>query len=492
MDERHGYLSGGPNATHRADPAELTSPCEPPNVAAANTDLYQVVRRHWVVVLCLTAAAAALGGMYSRLAQTTYCASAQLKIGRDAPPLIGPAPTGPPAGQFQGHVLTQCQVLKSPRILAMAMEDPKTPRAGSPSRLLAWLKSSLRVRPVEGSHIVELSLEGPRPEQTADLLNAVIEAYLRYRRTQRQETARRHIRVLDQQRDRLAQSLERIQQRMLELQARHELVSADPAGPSVGQDRLREIDLALTKAQIDMTQYEAEMKLKLRYTRREWRSLAMVEPVIRAELGPVENKLIGARQKLASLQTHLGQKHRDVVRAGAEVDVLQQAADGALLHAAQDLMTHTCQQYQVARARYQSLRLAFDRCRRRVLAHQSGMNRYLALKADQARTHAMYQNVARRVEEMRAVSASASDEPGNIEVLHFAAPSEGTDTPRSKSFVIAGALLGLACSLVVVMALERTAGAPIPSNIRPGVLPDGSLHWPDDPGDPLDRPAPRD
>ena len=171
----------------RADrPADLSRDMSaaPPSPAAGSAgdpalSLFEVLlRRKWTVIGC-TLLGLLLGGVYLWLAPPTYSTQAKIFVERNN---LG-QPNSPlsPRGISAGLPATHAEVMKSAPVLEMALQDP----AVAESSILAdsddkvkKLREKLEVSSSKDSETVTVSLKGRDPREVAEIVNAVVRAYL--------------------------------------------------------------------------------------------------------------------------------------------------------------------------------------------------------------------------------------------------------------------------------------------------------------------------
>jgi capsular exopolysaccharide synthesis family protein len=151
---------------------------EPQGVHAPRSLLQAVWQRRWLVLLGL-AVGLAVGSLVHARRQRVYRSSAQVLVVKkrsDVVPVTGGDPMQPYQEDF---VSAHIALLKSPKIVQKAVEKRNLARLrtfegqGNPtSAVIASLSVTSNNRT-----IIELSYRGPHPEETAEILDALIESY---------------------------------------------------------------------------------------------------------------------------------------------------------------------------------------------------------------------------------------------------------------------------------------------------------------------------
>ncbi|MBN2021548.1 MAG: polysaccharide biosynthesis tyrosine autokinase [Pirellulales bacterium] len=135
------------------------------------------LRRWWKVALPLglILAAAAVSTVLV-LSEPTYEAACWLQVEDDKPYVAFPDRQG-----SRRYVETQKQILRSPMVLGPVISDPRIaqlPEIAEADDPFQELRETLLVETMGDSEILRVAFKGPRPQNAADIVNAVTEAYL--------------------------------------------------------------------------------------------------------------------------------------------------------------------------------------------------------------------------------------------------------------------------------------------------------------------------
>jgi capsular exopolysaccharide synthesis family protein len=172
------------------------------------------VLRCWRTVLPLAMLLAGLAGavVWARF-RPTYQASAWLQIQQSSPYLAFAMREGhDEVGRF---FETQTELIRSPIVLEQVAADPDVARISGIDSLqdrIEWLHDGLAVRPVGRSELWTVSYEDYSPRGAAEIVNAVVDAYVRQRETQEAKHNQRVLELLEQERTRRTAELGRMRQ----------------------------------------------------------------------------------------------------------------------------------------------------------------------------------------------------------------------------------------------------------------------------------------
>jgi len=158
-------------------------------------------RRRWFPAVFLgvffaAAAAAAVWFLYT----PRYTATAMIRIAASNQSVLFPtADRGGPS--FDIYKATQLEYLRSRFVLIAALRQPEVSRLPSIQEQLdpvQWVAQNLSVRFPGNSEFMNVSFSSTRPEETAVLVNAIVDAYMREVVDTEQRERRERLSELDQ------------------------------------------------------------------------------------------------------------------------------------------------------------------------------------------------------------------------------------------------------------------------------------------------------
>ena len=169
-------------------PVAAMSPSEPP-LAALNVMAYlHAIRRHWLMAALAGLICASVPGLAVwLLIQPKYRAVAQLRLLPSPTRVVFPTADSQSESGLQNafdvYKRTQLDIIKSRFVMMAALRNPKV--KGSPSiqredqqhNALSWLTEQVNVGFERESEIMQVSITLPNPDEAANLVNAVVQAY---------------------------------------------------------------------------------------------------------------------------------------------------------------------------------------------------------------------------------------------------------------------------------------------------------------------------
>jgi len=219
-------------------------------------------------------------------------------------------------GDSRAFVQTQVQMIKSPLVLGPVVSQPEIascPEVEEQQSPIDWLAEEINVEQVGTSDLFTVSFAGPSPENSAKIVNAVVQEYFDLRAQEDAERMQRVISLLEDERERRAAQLDRLREEVRQLSK--QATGTDPFAPKAQQAlTTAEHPFEELKRELTKTQAEREM-LKARINAREEVfehqrdevSDALVDEALgeRPEVRELEESLASKRIKLREYEVKL-------------------------------------------------------------------------------------------------------------------------------------------------------------------------------------------
>jgi len=227
------------------------------SVTPRRSVLEMLWRRRWVVLLAVLSSAAA-GLLYLSHATPIYSSSSRLLVEQTGPKIIE---TGEGlVTRSRNYLYTQCELLKSTPILTEAVDRlaPDQLRTfGQVSDKVAFLKSNLRVSLGKADDIITVTLESPYPEESAAIVNAVVESYIAHQSRRQRNTAAEILKILQREKVRRDAELRQRFQAAMDFKRRNEIISFGSDDSNIILQRLATLSDALTRAELALMEAKA-------------------------------------------------------------------------------------------------------------------------------------------------------------------------------------------------------------------------------------------
>ena len=219
-----------------------------------------VWRRRWMVLLTVgVSMVAAL--IYLARATPVFESSSRLYVEQSGPKII--TEQVGVMTQSKNYLYTQAELLKSTSILAPVADDPSIGRMKSFDRIdnpLGYLKKTLNTGVGKKDDIIEVSFESPYPQEAAQIVNKVVDAYITYHETSKRHTAGEILKFLNKEKVKTETILTAGLQAQLDFIRENSGFTFDGEGGSVVLQRLAQLSGALTLAQLETINAKAGYK----------------------------------------------------------------------------------------------------------------------------------------------------------------------------------------------------------------------------------------
>jgi uncharacterized protein involved in exopolysaccharide biosynthesis/Mg-chelatase subunit ChlD/anti-sigma factor RsiW len=283
-----------------------------------------------------------LGQKLSGLVSGKVERSARIKVERDQSDIAGVAGVSEKqttAGYDPYFVKTEAEVIQSDAVLGAVVDKLKLDEAWAKKRgtstplpkseAVKMLKEQLDVKSVGKTDLLDIGVKSDKPEEAANLANAVAESYRARRLEQRKELAQAEVASLQ---DRLAENEQRIREAQTDVDALREKYKisdymAGGTAPTVliTAETLRRIEQLRIESQAELSKQQT-LLTKLTTIRNDPDALANVistNGIQDQVLGSLLEQKALTGQKLASLQNQYGPENIETKKAAAMADDLK-------------------------------------------------------------------------------------------------------------------------------------------------------------------------
>jgi capsular exopolysaccharide synthesis family protein len=204
-------------------------------------------RGRWILLGCITVTTLlALGYLWH--APERYRSSSQVQLESTQPQALEALAS---FQQKPSDLHAQAEIIRSRQLLSSAAELLNKP--GSPASPVLneapALKRNLRVSVDSRSGTLTVSMLARQPETAARAANAVVQAYVDYRKDKQQSSTSQLLKILKKEKARQQRQLEKLRQRMLQFRREHGAASLGLNDNSAMSNRLRTVADQLSKAQ---------------------------------------------------------------------------------------------------------------------------------------------------------------------------------------------------------------------------------------------------
>lgn len=261
-----GLLAGRPSTELAASPWRLSPPRphEPPRTVTLRFTL-NALGRWWKVALPIGLLLAGLaGGAVWMSFEPKYEASAWLQIKETTPYIAFQAQQD--RGYSGRFAQTQIELMRSPPVLGPVLSRPEVARVPELTRQedkMRWISKNLAVKQIGQSELYTISIPMSDPDDSRQVVNAVVAKYLELQRTDESERMQRTLQLLEQERSSREEEVRQLQENVRELtrQATGKDIYAPKAEPeSIVQHPLGDLQSRLALVVVDREVMQAKVK----------------------------------------------------------------------------------------------------------------------------------------------------------------------------------------------------------------------------------------
>lgn len=404
-----------------------------------------VLRRHLPKIAGLILTAVVCVYVFTKRVQPIYESTVTIGIDRQTPAgVVGQEATRSLANDSDQYLLTQVKLIQSDSVVRPVVEQfhlPGAAREGQAAESKIALPG-LTVARVPGTFLLLASYRSPDPHLSADVANAIAKSYGDYTYDMRYHATANLSAFMERQLEELKAKTERSAAALAKFE--QDLSVIDPEQKtSIVSARLLQLNTDYGTAQGDRVAKEAV-----------WNSVQsgtleslQVSPQ-GAGLQALSDRLAGARQKLAELETHLGPKHPECVKAALEVSALEKEFDAAR----QNIARRVEAEYRQALAREQMLQKEFQATKGEFDQLNSRSFQYTALRREADTDRALYDELVRKIKE---AGINAGFQNNAINISDRARPNFTPVYPNTGANLIEAFLVSLALGIAGAILSDK-------------------------------------
>ena len=411
--------------------------------------LLQIALRQRWVILGSTILALVLAFFYILKATPIYTSTSRVYVEQTGPKIIN---------EYEGvmtramnYLYTQAELIKSTPIVADVINNAQIRQFRTftdVDNLLAYLKKSLNVNIGKRDDIIAVSFDSPYPAEAAQLVNAVVDSYVRYQSTRQRSTVSEVLKILQKEKLKRDQELSDKLKEMLEFTKQNGVVSFNNEGGNITFERLSKLSGALTEAQLaalnakadfDAVQSMANEPAKIKQFAAASDSTGVRvslndrETQLRAELRSAEVELKNARYHCTEDHPSIQAIHTKIDRINQELD--EQAKEFA------DAYTEVMRlRFVTAKERENELQTSFDS--QLLAAREFGTKaaEYSVLQSESKRAERICEILDSRIKELNVTEDAGAL---NISILEVARLADHPSKPQKAKIMGMALVLGL-------------------------------------------------
>ncbi len=314
----------------------------------------------------------------------------------------------------------------------------------APQQTVEDTAKSLSVKPMGLTHLVEITCDSWNAKFAADFCNALSSEFQQEDREVRWSEAQKTSEWLSRQladvRDQLATSEKRLER----ASEANGLIFSQQGGGSVGEQRLRELQSELMRAQADRVSRQAQFEISKS-------AKADSLPVVLddTQLRDYQTRLVELNRQLAELMPPLTDAHPKIQHIKSQIRELE----ASLAVKKANVVERMGNEFQAARHREDLLSSAYINQERKVAVEMGRETQANMLRRDVDSGQQLYQTLSQRVKEAGLASAMQAS---TIRTVDPALVPLVPVLPRKIQTIIVGILLGTVAGICFAFFKERT------------------------------------
>jgi succinoglycan biosynthesis transport protein ExoP len=429
----------------------LSADLAAPEAAPADLHLSEywaiIKRRRRLIALCVFVASA-IGIVLAARTKPMYRATVVLDVEKDRAGLLDASANE--RFLFDAEYLsTQIELMRSREIAERVVRKLKllenrqlnpgrsgliagTSAQEATTELAQGISGRVRVTPVYETNILKLSFEGSSPQLTADIANAVAEAYIEWSAEAKFSVVGLAAEFLQGQIDQLRKELDAKQQQLLAYGREKSIISADPSSNASLQN-LESLNRDYASAVADRVAREAR-----------YHEVRTARPESIADT--LSNGLVtGLRSELARLERDYAEKLNlykpewpAMQQLKTQIDTSREHLDSVIQETVTKARDSARSEYETAVRREASLKTVLVPQRSEVLTSNTNAVEYNNLRLEVDAKRQLLDNLLRQEAQTQMTSRLRGEHVSNARIVDRALPEWGPFKPSYKKNVLAG------------------------------------------------------
>jgi capsular exopolysaccharide synthesis family protein len=392
-----------------------------------------VLRRHVRKIGSLVLAAVICAYVLTKRITPIYESTVTIGIDRQTPTgVVGQDAAREMMNDSDQFLLTQVKLIQSDSVIRPVVEQFHLARAGREGQgsETPIALDGLKVTRVPNTYLLLTSYRSTDRRLSADVANAIAKSYRDYTYETRYRATANLSAFMERQMEELKAKTERSGAALSKFERDLSMINPEQK-TSIVSARLLQLNADYGTAEGDRVAKESA-----------WRSVqsgTLESLQVSAQGGALQglgDRIADAKQKLAELQTHLGVKHPECVRAALEVSVLEKEFDAARLNITKRVET----EYRQALAREEMLKKEFLEIKAEFDLLNSRSFQYTALKREADMDRALYDELVRKIKE---AGINVGFQNNSINISDPARPSSTPVYPNTRSNLTTAFLVSL-------------------------------------------------
>lgn len=329
---------------------------------------------------------------------------------------------------------------------AKSVEQEESQQRKKIDNLSKIITQKLRVKPVEGSRIVNISYLSPNPELAALIANATAKAYIEETLEMKLSATRNSLQWMTKKAEIEAQKLRQSELELQKYMKENNIVTIEDR-MTVTPEKLSEINIQLVRAESRRKELEA-LYQKVRRIGRNYQAATTVSAIsVDPALQAIRAQIVETEKSIMELSNKYGSKHPLMVKTRGDLQVLRRKRNQEIDRLVESIKN----EYELARANERSLRGQLSSSKTEALLLTEKFIQYGALKRVVDTNRQLYDALMLKLKEQ---SITEETSPVNLWIVEKATVPLKPARPWVGMNLLLAAVIGLFGGLGLIMLLE--------------------------------------
>lgn len=409
----------------------------------------QIILRHRWTILVTTILSLVVTFLYLLKATPIYTSTSRVYVEQSGPKIMSEYEGL--MTQSKNYLYTQGELMKSTPIVTGLVDKPKIKQFrtfANVDNLAAYVKKNLNVSIGKKDDIIAVSFDSPYPVEAAEIVNAVVQSYIKYHSTRKRSTVSEVLRILQKEKIRRDKELSDKFAELLEFTRENGVVSLNNQGGNIVLQRLTKLSTALTEAQLSAlnakADYEATKSMENEPAKIKQFASASSVAGVRVFVNDTETQLQAelraAEIELKNARYHCTEDHPAIQAIHTKIDRIKQELNEKAREFAGSYIEVMRLRWITAKEREEELQASFDAQSQTARDLGIKATEYSVLQSELERTKRLCEILDNRIKEL-----NVTEDVGalNISILEVARPADSPSKPERTKYMAITLVLGL-------------------------------------------------
>ena len=422
----------------------------PSTVQIMPESLIRIIWRSRLIVLITTLAALIAVLVYLIRTAPIYTSTSRIFVEQSGPKIISETEEGI-LTQSKNYLYTQAELLKSTPILAAVADTTGIKQMQTFARVnnpVGLLKSILNVRVGSKDDIISVSFKSPYPAEAAQVVNAVVNSYIKYHTSRKRSNSAEVLKILQNEKDKQNKELSEELKEMMDFKRENVSLAFEGDQGNIVIERLGRLSTFLTEAQFatieSKSAYESAKAMVsdpakfTQFTEAQRAKGVYISTV--SEKGVLMSKLDQLQLRLKDRLRQVTTEHPAVTSLENEIAHIRSQLDRMDTDFAQAQLAVLEQQYFAAKEKEEQIAKYYEEQRQLALNLNEQLAEYTILQSEWEQTKKLCDILGDRIKEV-----NVTEDVGalNISILEVARQANNPSEPQKGRYVGLALIIGL-------------------------------------------------